>query len=268
MAYNTEITKTEIPEFVELYDIEFPDLTLYLTSHENDVDYYLPGTSVPLRTYQRAVIQRSEIRKTLDIMDSELTVSIAVHDRATRLVATYTLPRASIKITRYFPSTRDSKVIWVGEVDAISARTNIVTLRCIPISTNLKNKIPNLAYQSVCNHQLFDKGCGLDASSYRLITTVSVDGSKLISDDFAAKPNGYYTLGYVSFAHETRLITNHEGNTIWLQLPFDTSPDGKEVHVYPGCDKRPETCKNKFNNLNHFLGFPYIPFKNPVVWGV
>lgn len=169
---------------------------------------------------------------------------------------------------RYFPSTGDAKTIWVGQVSAVSARTNVVTMRCTPISVALKNKIPNIVYQSVCNHQLFDSGCGLSASSYRLITTVTVDGSKLISGDFASKPDGYYTLGYVEYAHEIRLITNHEGNTIWLQLPFDTSPDGKEVYVYPGCDKRPETCKAKFDNLDHFLGFPYIPLKNPVIWGV
>jgi len=51
-------------------------------------------------------------------------------------------------------------------------------------------------------------------------------------------------------------------------MPFDDEVVGKQVIVYAGCDKTPQTCKNKFNNLQNFRGFPYIPVKNPVIWGV
>lgn len=35
------------------------------------------------------------------------------------------------------------------------------------------------------------------------------------------------------------------------------------VWVYLGCDKIHTTCKDKFNNLNNFGGFPFMPAKNP-----
>ena len=66
------------------------------------------------------------------------------------------------------------------------------------------------------------------------------------------------------------MITKHSKTEgcIYLHMPFDDEVVGKQVIVYAGCDKTPQTCKNKFNNLQNFRGFPYIPVKNPVIWGV
>ena len=40
------------------------------------------------------------------------------------------------------------------------------------------------------------------------------------------------------------------------------------MDAYPGYDGSPATCVDKFDNLDNFVGFPYIPSKNPVVWGI
>jgi len=49
-----------------------------------------------------------------------------------------------------------------------------------------------------------------------------------------------------------------------LRLP--SPPQAGDVFkVYPGCNKRQDTCKNKFNNIVHFRGFPYIPSADTVV---
>lgn len=34
---------------------------------------------------------------------------------------------------------------------------------------------------------------------------------------------------------------------------------GDSLRIEPGCDKRAETCRLKFNNFNNFRGFPHIP---------
>jgi len=47
---------------------------------------------------------------------------------------------------------------------------------------------------------------------------------------------------------------------VYLDKPFWNSfAVGDTFSVWPGCDKTSEMCKNKFNNLNNFLGFEYIP---------
>ena len=45
-----------------------------------------------------------------------------------------------------------------------------------------------------------------------------------------------------------------------LQEAIDAIP---YIYMYAGCNKLNTTCKDKFDNLHNFGGFPYIPTKNP-----
>ena len=38
--------------------------------------------------------------------------------------------------------------------------------------------------------------------------------------------------------------------------------------AYAGCDRQPTTCKDKFNNKRHYLGFDFFPTYNVFVGGV
>ena len=43
-----------------------------------------------------------------------------------------------------------------------------------------------------------------------------------------------------------------------LQLPHPPA-SGDTFTVYPGCPKTQAACKDKFSNLIHFRGYPYVP---------
>ncbi len=43
-----------------------------------------------------------------------------------------------------------------------------------------------------------------------------------------------------------------------MPLPF-TPAIGDDVYIFPGCDKRLATCRDKFDNVRNFRGFPHIP---------
>jgi hypothetical protein len=43
---------------------------------------------------------------------------------------------------------------------------------------------------------------------------------------------------------------------------------GDNVTLTAGCDRTRATCVAKFNNLANFMGFPYIPTKNPYSSGL
>ena len=45
---------------------------------------------------------------------------------------------------------------------------------------------------------------------------------------------------------------------LWDPLGAKVAP-GDMLLIEPGCDKRAETCRFKFNNFNNFRGFPHIP---------
>lgn len=44
----------------------------------------------------------------------------------------------------------------------------------------------------------------------------------------------------------------------FLELPYEVQV-GDKLHIQPGCDKRYETCKNRFNNLLNMRAEPFLP---------
>jgi hypothetical protein len=87
--------------------------------------------------------------------------------------------------------------------------------------------------------------------------------------------NGYFSQGVIWFtsgvnAGYSRGITTHTvvGSTPVLNLipPLPNPPSpGDGFIVSGGCDKRYPTCVSKYNNLVHFLGFPWTPSPDSVL---
>jgi hypothetical protein len=88
--------------------------------------------------------------------------------------------------------------------------------------------------------------------------SVQVNG-ELASEDY------YYYQGELKITGgdnngQRRMILNLEDGIVTVAWPFTYDVElGDTYELYPGCDKKPETCKDKFNNLANFKGFPYIP---------
>ena len=134
----------------------------------------------------------------------------------------------------------------------------------------LQVRLPKFVYQSYCNHALFGEDCGLLSVDFKAAATVSaIDGSEITSSAFAGFYDGYFTQGYLESDYgDIRWITQHTGDKCWIHAPFDDRIQVDSIlSAYPGCNGNPDTCKNKFGNFDNFLGFPYIPSHNPVVWG-
>jgi hypothetical protein len=45
---------------------------------------------------------------------------------------------------------------------------------------------------------------------------------------------------------------------LFLQPTFDVRP-GQKLRLYPGCDKRLATCRDRFSNVINYRGEPYVP---------
>ena len=125
-------------------------------------------------------------------------------------------------------------------------------------------------YQASCNHHIFDSGCGIDYFLWKVDATIlQVNGTVLTSDQLLGFGTDYFVGGEVNYYGDARLITAYSGNTITLHVPFDSRVTvGTVVEVFPNCGGDPQKCRDVFNNFDHFLGCPYIPDKNPAVWGV
>ncbi len=265
MAYKDEIVKTEIPFYVELIDIIFPELTFYITNYQNEIIY--KG-----KTYKRAVYERSEFERAVN---DEIQCSIVFATQESILPYVFSFTAKTIKciIRRYFPSLDLAKTIFVGDCIGVGiVDSKVLSARFVDKLSMMKKKIPDILYQSYCNNMLYDRRCGVDKLAYRYTATVSYgsNSAELLSATFGAVAEHFFTYGKAEYQGEIRMITYHNkaDNKIRLHFPFEQDINGKQIVVYAGCDKTASTCKNKFNNIQNFLGFPYIPSRNPVLWGV
>jgi len=64
--------------------------------------------------------------------------------------------------------------------------------------------------------------------------------------------------GITALVKNDRFDDNVRVIELWEALRVDIAV-GDLVRIEAGCDKRAETCRLKFNNLNNFRGFPHIP---------
>ncbi|HAV4218478.1 DUF2163 domain-containing protein [Acinetobacter baumannii] len=129
----------------------------------------------------------------------------------------------------------------------------------------LKLQMPRNLYQPGCLNTLFDSACGLHSADFAVNTTIAANSTpnRILCD--LSQPQGWFTQGVVEFLEGAnigikRTVRLHEAGSLILTLPLLKMPEiGEAIRVYPGCDKRLDTCTNRFNNRARFRGAPFVP---------
>jgi uncharacterized phage protein (TIGR02218 family) len=161
----------------------------------------------------------------------------------------------------------EADVIFIGQIKDVSFKGISAKVNCVGFEYFLKQIIPVWRYQLTCNHMVFDTKCALVEASYKTTAVVTLDSTKtvLTSATFAGQIDGYFTGGKVMFGVESRAVVSHVGSVVTLIYKMAELEDNDSVDAYPGCDGRIETCRDKFNNVDNYLGFPFIPVENPAM---
>lgn len=264
MTLAEEYPKFEMEGLPELYLIEYGGSVERYTTWNEDLTFL--GY-----TFYKAPIKRSSFSFDKEFSNVKVTLNAPITSGFERFISNAPLEPTYITIYRALKSDlSDYITLFSGEVMNVGFRNLIAQATCESNSSILNYETPRIVYQSYCNHELFDGECGLDYTIYLVDAILSnVVGSVLTSSTFGTFSDDYFKVGRCIYGYDERLITDHTGNDITLHMPFDDSlVNGSEVQVLPGCDGSPATCKAFSNFDDHFLGFPYVPSKNPVVWGV
>jgi uncharacterized phage protein (TIGR02218 family) len=128
----------------------------------------------------------------------------------------------------------------------------------------LDQDMPRNYFQTGCMHTLFDLACGLEKDDWGETGLVE-SGSTALQIEWASATADYFNLGTITFETGpnvgiSRTIRSSNGSSLSLVFPFETTPNiGDQFKAYPGCDLTKSTCQSKFNNLNNFRGFPFVP---------
>lgn len=273
----SEIVFLELTQEYTLQELGINPVYLYRVTQGSNVEYWTSharNVSAASFLWTSQNIRHTGITRSLDFLDEG--VKLVIHTRLgshlfrSYLSGTPPLP-TYVDIYQTFSPTFSLDLaipIYSAEVKTVSfdsaGKIDLVLTSIMRIS---EHQIPRFLIQRSCNWRLFDAvTCRVGEATYRntVIVTVFYENT-FTSLEALSFASGWFTLGKAKKGNEVRLIIEHVGDTITLNIPFSNLQVGDEIDITPGCDKNPGTCSSKFGNLLNFGGFPYIPPKNPTL---
>jgi uncharacterized phage protein (TIGR02218 family) len=256
---------------MEVYQFSQGTQDWFYTSSDTDI-------TLGANTYVAVPIKRGKIQATQDIPQSTIKINVSRDNGFTAaFIAAVPTEVINITITRFHSAGQESAVIFKGRVLNVAFQENTVAITCQQNLSMLRNPGLRRVYQTTCPHVLYGGYCGVIKASFKITATISaINSSKIFitSPEFSvniSEPyNATWFLGGIlelteNGATTRRFITNHNNTSgsVLLSQPLTNAEVGSEVSVYPGCNRATATCAGKFNNIENYGGFPYIPKKNP-----
>ena len=273
MTYATEIKKVEMMPFAEVFELTSGNRVFLYTSSERDFTFQS-------NLYKAAVIKRTVPTEDESFKPTRMTVTMPIVDPVNEYLANTPIEPTLIKITRVFIHDPTAyEVIFFGEIIGVNlveaGDQGVASADCESGTIYFRNKIPRVTYQAFCNNVLYKASeslrpnCNVNKDDFKTTAIITISGNTISSASFDALADGWFIGGHVETVYgDFRYITDHVGPLLTLNIAFDARlVTGATIYAFPGCDKAPPTCRDKFNNFDNFQGFPYIPSNNPTVWG-
>jgi len=219
--------------------------------------------------YSRAAIERDAVGYDSKLEISTLNVrAIPLALPVVEFLARNPLGIFWIEVMKLFrdQDPYEANILFLGQIKNISFQGLEASIECTGFEQYLNRRVPIYRYQTSCNHQLYSTKCGIDKTLWSVnatLTDLRDDGKQLTSLAFSTEDDDYFKYGYIEFGSYARMVTSHEGSVIKIRYNIPGLANGDTVTAYAGCDLTIDTCYSKFNNVNNFFGFPYIPVDKP-----
>lgn len=245
----------------ELYTFTLVDGTVIRYSAANT------DITVGANTWSRTGLkfQRGNVKTVLgletDTMD--LTVSADPDDATAQIkgvpfaqaLLAGALDGATIENDRVFmPTWGDTSgglVVWFyGIVGDIQPGRLDSKIPIKDLTTKLNIQLPREIYGPGCLHTLYDAGCGLHRSDFAATatvasgsTTTSIKTNLTADDDYNALGYLVFTSGALNGVQRAIKAYSKTNGLLTVYPPLSSAPiAGVTATVYPGCDKRSQTC--------------------------
>jgi uncharacterized phage protein (TIGR02218 family) len=252
-----------VSQLVELYNFSSSGLGVTYNWNSGDSNISYLGD-----LYSPIPISRSKISQGSDINREDIKITVPI-DNPLAILYLKGAVEHIVTLTIYRQIDQTTNAWWKGRVvNVTGGKESICDLRCESVFTSLQRAGNRARYQKQCRHTLYASGCGASKGNNLVIVSITGSSQNDTIIQFSAPdsyPNAHFTGGYVDYGGKQRFIAGHTGNTLTLWRGFSEliSAPANSVVLYPGCNKSIFTCINKFNNVNNFGGFPWIPDINP-----
>lgn len=262
---------------IELYKFVRGNQEWTYTSGDTSINYN-SDTYVPVPIGRGGIESKNELSK------ANLDIKIDIYDDLARLLLRE-INDEILSLTLFIQVGMSTNTAWKGRLSSIKPSATQLTMVFESVFTSLRRPGLRARYQKTCRHMLYGRGCTLNAEDFAVdgfATDVTANGLQITVPEAAGEDDGYYIGGMIRAPDETlRMIIGHSGSVLTLIRPLDSLTAAivgtgygmgygegyggtVAVKIYPGCDRLRSTCKNKFNNLLNYGGFPWIPSKNPM----
>ena len=258
-------TMSTLPE-IELYAFHSASAAFHLTPHEFAVD--LGG-----QRYLSTPIGRSALSLGAEATKTALQLRLPPdHALVSHLLASALGGEVTAITLRLARQVQGSWQItgtrWLGRVLGVEIADDAAQVACESAQVSLKRVGLRRLYSRQCTHVLYSDACGAQPIP-QSATVQSVAGRRVEVAGgtpptlLAALPGGLLLL-----ANGARhMIVGADAAGVELLAPL-LLPAGAVVQLVAGCDHSTTTCANRFNNLDNYGGFPFLPNKNPFSTGV
>lgn len=262
MTYSNYENLLEGGSPVELYEFNRGAESWRFTTSAQPITYLT-------NEYTPSSITRDNIKQTTDTFKDSMKL---VFPRSNQFALQYitSAPDAITTVTIYRGHSTDPDgqfiVYWKGRITGVKTSGQQAEIECESVFTSIRRVGLRARFEYNCRHALYMPGCNANKELFRADSSILgiIDQINVTVPAAALKPDGYYNAGIIVFEDGvSRFITKHVGTTITFSRPYSGLIGGQSVVLYPGCNHTKETCNNKFNNLNNFGGFPWIPTTNP-----
>ncbi len=221
-------------------------------------------------TYLARTISRSDFDRDDESASSDVTVRI---DRALAVVpqfldASSAAPVLLVIFRIHRPDAEAIKLFSGRIANATIEQEEIVVIAHTPLGKDEK-QLPRELMLRTCPHELYGEQCRVNPDAFKVATTISSVSGEPNEYDITSRgghPQGFFTAGVIvktSTGQRSFIVLDFLGLTLIRKMPGLAVSDA--VEVFAGCDRKVETCRDKFNNVPQFGGFPRLPERNPFI---
>ena len=242
---------------IDIYDISLRTGMIHICN--TNVDITFEGNK-----YISIPIEREDISRSVDDIDEDvkITMADATTEQLQFIIAGFEFRGCPVRIRQIFypESLSDNSIFrdcFYGYIDNPAFQNG--EFSCTLRSRIPKITVPRRTYQSLCNCKFADSVCQMDSARITGKITSVISNNQITID--INKSEGFWRNGIITIEGESRMIQKSEGSLITTFYPFfATVSAGMQFAIQRGCDKTFTSC-NAFGNIEHFTGFPAIPFE-------
>lgn len=142
---------------------------------------------------------------------------------------------------------------------------NAITVQLQSGMSLLTRECPKTSVHAECNNALFNTWCTLDEDAWAVGGLAEAGNETELYDSARGEAANWFNGGRLMMLAgqnfgSVRTIMLSEPGYLLMMVPFHNAIAADDQYVaWPGCDKKLETCRDKFNNLANYRGFPQMP---------